>query len=205
MNMDNGELHTQVMQAVRDTMRIIQALHRYPDVGDIPVFTYADVQPFGRYVPADGVMGYIELSLYGPHLHLTFAHEVGHWLDQAFIQYTGYASATASSDLQRVMIAIEESHACQTLQQLMMVSGSTRTEQVARQRARYWSSSEELWARAYAQYVALRSADARLLAQVRLARQLETHAAAAYVQWEDSDFAPIAREIDNAMEYVGWR
>lgn len=202
--MDIGDLHNQALQAVPDTARLIHALHQYPNVAEIPVFTYAELQPFGRYVPADGGMGHIELSIYGPHLHLTFAHEVGHWLDQVFAQYAGYASATPFSILQNVMRVIEQSYACQALKQLAVMPEGTLAERVARQRARYWSNPEELWARAYAQYIATRSADARLLAQVWLSRQLETHVAAAYVQWEDSDFASIAQEIENTFQRAGW-
>jgi len=63
----------------------------------------------------------------------------------------------------------------------------------------------ELWARSYAQYVATRSGDAILKAQLAVACERLPGMPYYPEQWDDDDFAPIAEAIDELFRGKGWR
>lgn len=69
----------------------------------------------------------------------------------------------------------------------------------------YALRDNELWARSYAQYIAVRSGDAAMLAELRK-EQAETRAAHVPIptQWEDDDFEPIAKAMDAIFTQLGW-
>ena len=124
-------------------------------------------------------------------------------LDQAIVSYTGYASAERFSALHPVMNVIRDSEAYQHLL-LTTSNGLSFMDRLAQRRAVYWLTPEELWARAYAQYIAARSNNAALLQEVEIARTLETHPASSYVQWQNADFAAIDQAMDSALDELGW-
>jgi hypothetical protein len=68
----------------------------------------------------------------------------------------------------------------------------------------YLLTPYEIWARAYSQYIAVRSGDPEMLDQVS---RLRTRSGGLYypTQWDDADFEPIARAIDELMIQLGWR
>ena len=128
--MSDQELREDVAAAVAETRLAIRRLHQEPDI-NVVVSCYAELHPFGRYVPGDSAMGEIEISLFGPHPRLTFAHEVGHLLDQAIVGYTGYASAKRYSALHDVMDAIRNSNAYRYLLLHASTNGSIFAERLA--------------------------------------------------------------------------
>ena len=71
-----------------------------------------------------------------------------------------------------------------------------------RQRS-YWRHASELWARAYAQYIAWRSGSSRLKSQVDMVLSHQDHGVR-ITQWPYDEFAPIAQAIDALMEKQGW-
>ena len=60
-------------------------------------------------------------------------------------------------------------------------------------------SDEELWARSYAQYIAKKSGNQDMNAQ--LAEMQESPFPS---QWSDDDFAPIMEAIDGIFRAKGW-
>ena len=90
----------------------------------------------------------------------------------------------------------------------------------------YLISGEEVWARAYAQYIAVRSGDKTALAELRLMQKAATYGPVKADQpyntnpmgkepipnswdypvvWQDDEFEPIAEAIDKLLEGKGWR
>lgn len=152
---------------------------------------------------------------------LTFVHEVGHFLDLSGLgtpgrKFTGQVALQVSSvvgtPLGRAMQAVQlAAHGSARLTELragqaagyLMVQTPRGLQRVRVQAGRfdYWLSPEEVWARAYAQYIAVRSGDAQL------ATDLAEHFSGKIVnvQWEAQDFEPIARAIDTLLEVAGWR
>ncbi len=80
-----------------------------------------------------------------------------------------------------------------------------RTVEVVPNRAYldYLLSPEELFARAYAQYIASRSEDPEMLEE--LDRRREEHEGGYPQQWPDAEFAPIAGAFDAMFGGLGWR
>lgn len=68
----------------------------------------------------------------------------------------------------------------------------------------YVLDPEEIWARAYSQYIAVRSGDQELLAEVgRVVRRRDE--LGRLMQWDANDFEPVARAMDELFENLGWR
>ncbi len=68
----------------------------------------------------------------------------------------------------------------------------------------YLSKPEELWARSYAQYVAIHATDDRIV-QEWLRYRTEDAREPLPQQWDDADFEPIALAIDRIFRQTGWR
>ena len=197
--------------------------------------------------------------------HLTFAHEIGHYLDNAGIGRTkkseGYppdgqwptqkaaranvnwtpANTPAEAAMQKVMGALVKSRAATELRDMANQAAAKGYIEIPRRLPegfrmggdklglkplppyqyaaspawfKYAHSDIELWARAYAQYIAVRSGDLAMMAQLRMQQETYTDAAAQKwqtpelaipVQWQDDDFEPIAQAIDELFAALGWK
>jgi hypothetical protein len=71
-------------------------------------------------------------------------------------------------------------------------------ERISLRFARYLGSPQELWARSYAQWVAVNSGSARLKAELDSAREhwYADTGPYLYEQWDDQDFVPLALALD---------
>lgn len=74
--------------------------------------------------------------------------------------------------------------------------------QYVRKACGYYLRREEQWARAYAQYIATRSADPLLLEQLDAIRT-SAHAVYRASQWSDDDFSAIGAAIDDLLTTLG--
>jgi hypothetical protein len=68
----------------------------------------------------------------------------------------------------------------------------------------YLLRPEELFARSYAQFVAVSSRDIRLLAQVGRLQNRRGNEIGYNVQWEDDDFEPLAQALETLFWRLGW-
>lgn len=190
--------------------------------------------------------------------HLTFAHEIGHYLDNAGIgrkkktddyqrdgnwptQRAAQANIhwtptedKAEAAMNAVMGALMKSRAATELRDYArqaaakgyieiprrmpegMQMGSTNKPlppyqyQATPSWFKYAHSDLELWARGYAQYIAVRSGDLTMMAQLRAQQAKYVDAKrggdlAIPHQWEDDDFEPIAQAIDGLFTALGWK
>lgn len=165
----------------------------------------------------------IEVMARGLHKETTLAHEVGHFLDHQGIDGVGYASKIAlegktTSSLDGWWLAVARSQAYKTLldkqqspdkyvvtvSQTSVIEGVTREYTSVPDRAflSYLLGPEELWARSYAQYIAVKSGDATMLTQIARDRESKLYAES---QWEAGDFVPIEQAIDALFAALGWR
>lgn len=72
---------------------------------------------------------------------------------------------------------------------------------------RYLREPKEVFARAYSQYIAVKTQHPALLAGLARDRgdgQVESKSYRKIHQWQDDEFAPIAREFDAMFEKLGW-
>jgi hypothetical protein len=187
---------------VEETLGLIDALHRVADVSRLPIVYTDDEARFGQYVPGDGRPERIELSRSGPYPRLSLTHEIGHLIDHTLGGYMIYSSSQPASPLSEVVQAVSQSAAIQDFRDF--AERNDRHSPLVRQIV-YWLDPIEQWARAYAQYVATRSGHPIMLAELQLARDMQAQAINKNVQWERSDFEPVAAAIEAAFQRLGWR
>ncbi|MBU4460304.1 MAG: hypothetical protein KJ579_07035, partial [Verrucomicrobia bacterium] len=126
----------------------------------------------------------------GSHVLMTTAHEVGHFLDQqAFGLSGGKFASEKSPAFAAWRSAVDKSAAVATMLQ------AAPPAQVA-----YYKSYREMWARSYAQFIAMKSQDQRML--VELSKTLNEYGS--WRQWAAGDFAAVAAEIEKILKAEGW-
>lgn len=194
-------------RAAQRALKVIDELHGDGVLPAIPFKVTAKGKILGGYGhnPYADTASHIELSRKGKTPELTMAHEVGHFLDHKALGGKGFATGTPGPDVDvdRVMAAIRASQAHAGLEQLKqggppgLPPGMVQVGHVE-----YLLEPHELWARAYAQWVATKSQDARMLAQ--LDTHLDPNALYKGRQWAHADFQPVLEAFDMLMENRGW-
>lgn len=133
-----------------------------------------------------------------PHRALVVLHEIGHFLDGCGLPGTGFASMSSPS-LGDWRQAASRSRAGRDLDQIAREANTA-----VALRAVTLLQPEELWARSYAQFVAIRSQSAVLQASLVAFRRRLPGDVYLPRQWEDDDFADIETAIDVAFRRLGW-
>ena len=178
----------------------IDKVHGVSGLPAIPVVNSTSSAFQGSYkyrVPSHDTVD-IRISSRSVNPGLTALHEIGHFIDhQSLNGAKGYASPFDPL-LEKWRASVDASAASAALQQELV---KTRISQV-RKTCTYYLSRHEQWARAYAQYIATRSGDPQLLAQLDAIRA-SAHAVYRSSQWSDDDFAPIGEAIDELLTTLG--
>jgi SPP1 gp7 family putative phage head morphogenesis protein len=198
----------------RRVVDLIARIHGDGNLPKIPVSQNASRRQYGSYQYYAGSTnpGQIKISQHGNHPEMTLAHEIGHFLDNRGVGSPLNMETHIGGLFEEVLKAAAESRAIKSLRgqleqryfEVFSSAGETKKYPTNRKYIRYLLQKDETWARAYAQWVALRSGDSTMLEQLRKLRQNE-HPAGAASQWADDDFEPIAKAIDDLMEKLGWR
>ena len=140
----------------------------------------------------------IKISSQSRNPALTALHEIGHFIDhQSLNGQKGYASLFDPL-LEKWRLAVDGSAATAEISGELVKTNI----QSVRKTCGYYLSRQEQWARAYAQYIATRSGDPVLLAQLDAIRT-SAHAVYRASQWSDEDFAPIGAAIDELLTGLG--
>jgi hypothetical protein len=150
---------------------------------------------------------------------MTTAHEIGHFLDWQGIpggatDLGGPYRDYVNDPLFREWVdAIHQSpNYQQLLNQLSRYNRLTGHPDPAmrqwgrdmRSHAQYLLTYREFWARSYAQYIAHKSGDVTMRAELVDLRTLNPAYEFFPRQWEDADFLPIAAAIDRMFAQLGW-
>ncbi len=191
----------------------IDSVHGDGNLPTIPINTAAmAVGRGGQIAVRNGVPVYINVAENGFGPELALIHEIGHDLDYGALRGLPGSDALMAP----VQAALRNSAAAQELARLATVesvpatgldlAGVTRSFNLPIDQAHiaYISSNDELWARAYAQYIAIRSGDTTLMDQLNLRRGPGPLSFRYPEQWTDADFAPIASAIDALFQRLGW-
>ncbi|MHB8647435.1 MAG: hypothetical protein ACYDAR_16755 [Thermomicrobiales bacterium] len=196
----------------RDLLAVIDQIHGDGELPVIPVIETGTSSAGGFLVSArDGRSLRIEVGLGGVHPHLTFVHEIGHFLDyETFGASRGFGSA--AGQIAPLMRIIERSETIRKLARrigrryavIPDARGRLRREAVQQGAVRRLLLPEEQFARAYAQYIAMCSQEPVVQAQLHRKRANHLTQGIYYEQWDDDDFAPIAREFDALLREKGW-
>lgn len=125
----------------------------------------------------------------------TVVHEQGHVLDWRVLgDNQGFASHGKSRATAALRNALAKSEAVAKVKELATSKAKTKALQA---HAEYLARDEEIMARAYSQYIALKSNDALLMRQLR-AEQRDAFGDSMY--WTDSDFRPIFQAFDELLQ-----
>lgn len=200
-------------RAMKYALKAIDEIHTDGRIPDFGFLNHEDVKA------SLGYMNYgtqeVWINPVGMHPELTACHECGHVLDF-------YGVGNGSTEVERNKVfagfrkAVEESGPHQFLKwsqmQDVLIYWNPKRKRFEkepfdygmRKYVEYLLKWEELWARAYAQYVVLRSGKDRLNRQLK--RTIESIDGVMFrTQWTTSEFAPIAEEIDKILKELGWR
>jgi len=126
---------------------------------------------------------------------LTFIHEVGHFLDCSAIGKAGFFESTNGKLLGDVLGKAYNSKA---IRELIDIKKKVVNPE-GLQYIDYLLSPDEVWARAYAQFIAEKSKSRKLLTSLDEIRILQVP-----YQWQKDDFAEIMVEIEKLFKQLGW-
>jgi hypothetical protein len=168
------------------------------------VYSSEDV-PSGRPVSID-VRGNAE------HLRFALVHEVAHLLDDAGIpggaveRAGAFRDFTADPLMRRFVKSVRESKAYGDLRTIARSKPVLEDpDDDTRKLLAYYLDWREVWARSYAQYIALKGADPVLADQLdKIVKQIRRDGIFP-VQWDHRDFEPVAATIDDLFRKLGWR
>jgi hypothetical protein len=182
------------------TIEAIDSVHGDGALEVTPI-SVKSMKGLGEFSWKGGKSVRISIHKAGDHQELTLVHEVGHFLD-FFGVPGGRPGSRAERDRTKDprfaewLGAIKESGAHKALTEKL----KERLEKSKLDFTKYLLSPEELWARSYAQYIALRSSSPVLKTQLDKLRQR-----AELVQWADDEFTSIAEAMDDLFLKLGWR
>lgn len=199
---------TQLRPLVKTALAAIDKVH---DDGALPVIPivpsrtdrFLGALRFSGNTPAaPGRPLDISITEGGPWPALTTVHEVGHFLDLTVLvedSLKGKSFGSRSNPAMKpILDSIRQSDAHKAITDLR----ATAESEFNRRLTRYLDElllDYELWARAYAQYIATKSKHPGLRKSLAKARINEP-----FRQWTDADFAPIAEAIDAFFRAKGW-
>ncbi len=200
--------------AARRALLQIKKVHGDGDLPTIPIENYRGRRNLGIYSfkKGSGDPLRIQISEHGDHKELTLAHEIGHFLDHHGHGRRSEFSSIRHDDFAEWRAAADRSEAIQRLRALQSgpatidLPNQGRRHAVKKKHLRYLLDTREIWARSYAQYIAERSGDRRMIEQVNSQVGRALDAPVWYPkQWEPKDFEDIAKAVDNLMVKIGWR
>lgn len=136
-----------------------------------------------------------------PYQHITAAHELFHEMHEGAFRF---GHSEEGKNLADVIKAIRGTRAATVLQERTNQIGQTIGRiKIEADALAYYADEAELLARAYPQYIAIRSGNRQMRSEIRamLSSDLQE---AYHVQWTEPDFTPIAQAFDAFFERIHW-
>lgn len=152
------------------------------------------------YVPPGQTPDRIVLPARRGRPRLSLAHEIGHVLDLVGHGRKGESSATHAFVWDRWRTAVLATDLYRALRPFL-----AHDEPAVRDQAAYSLQLDELWARSYAQYIAIRSGDARMAVELAGFFTQQVGEVELPRQWDEADFVPVMEAIDELFIALEWR
>lgn len=190
---------------MRRALAALDSVHGDGQLPGIPVMLSRGSTRLGEYeYQRSGRAVRIRVSARVSDPGLALLHEVGHFLDQQALD-GGISFFHASANATRLAAwrtAVRNTEAVHSLARLQAQKRLT----VDRRQLAYLLRIQEIWARSYAQYIALQSGDQELAQQLEALLIGQRRATIPVMeQWEMDDFAPVADAMDRLFSDLGWR
>lgn len=202
---------------IREALAAVDSVMTFPAMPTIPIQIVPVIKDgsAGAYVRQRGeALRRIEIAEDAEYPELTAIHEVAHSLDDGGLSETeGWASET-DSRLEPLRQAWENTGAVRALRagletdkmMATLPNGGTFAFPLLpeeRENCRYYLQGRELFARSYAQYIAVKSQNRVLLGQVRRRRE-SVEGRFYHVQWTASDFQAVSEAFDTLWKELRW-
>lgn len=198
-----------IKQTKRKSFKALGELEMQPNVVEIGGRRYRSWDP-----------SQIMINGTGDHIELTALHELGHFIDAKGITKGANKLGNVVSDfatetdfMDDFLRVAKDSKALKHLDDVVKNPKNYAQKYVSpltgkeieylpdTSHVNYLRRDVEIWARAYAQYIATKTKNKALLEQIVLMRSDPVYGAR---QWEAEDFKPIAEVIDKMFEGLGW-
>jgi hypothetical protein len=199
-----------------DALAAIDAVHKDGQLPKIPIKRLALSRGMhGRFLHVIGGRP-LEIAVHpaSRYAALTAVHEIGHFLDYAGLGDAGGFCSVSGNLLGGWRSAVRNSDAVQRLGRLWRFTANKAQEaqadgdmvkyKVEQKYIEYLLQPEELWARSYAQFIAVRSAHPALREQMDRLRDRPARRLYYGMQWDDEDFLPIMAQIEAVFRQIGW-
>lgn len=203
----------------RVALDAIDDVHGDGDLPEIPLKTkksrnfHGQFRSRGSFGSDKGTPYDVLINPDSDHGSFTTCHEIGHFLDMAQLGDEGYFGSAGwdafSSEMGGFGSSVRRSDAMRTIVDMVNDPkayaadvGTMGMTEPSKRYLQYLAGDEELWARAYAQYITVKSQDPILLAQLDALRADSMYGSV--IQWSDKDFEPILAEIDKLFKNKGW-
>lgn len=208
-----SNMEKDIEENVMNALAAIDEVHGDGILPDIPFIV--DTKNVGTgiqasyYVPG-GKSVHISIVQGVKNPEAAIAHEFGHFLDNEAIGETGkFESNRSKSKLKGVLKAAEDSNAIKSNRRLLedgMFEKDGEFHPISfeyNSHINYILSNHEIWARAYAQYMAKKSGNKAMLAGINERIKLSADIPHKY-QWDWDDFKEIEKEIEKVLVKLGW-
>ena len=144
----------------------------------------------------------------GPFIHETIAHETGHFLDYGGIPRTlptfeEERNWRAEELFKDFFKAVDESFSIKTLVARQKQTLFGFDYKIDQKHLNYLLQENEIWARAYSQWIAYRSGQPDLLSEHEYVLTRGFHKIYP-TQWTESDFQSIGQAMDAIFAKLGW-
>lgn len=177
-------------------LKELDKIHSDGILPQIPLRASTSKKNAGSYVyfTSKGISKEITLSSNGLHPELTLLHEIGHFIDHKAIGTDGIFSSVSDPIFDEWRKAVDATRASEKLRAMSH-----------QKNGKYYLLKEEQWARCYAQYIATKSKDKKLIAQLDNIRNNHQYSEIyRNSQWQDDDFLQIMKTIDDLFIKLGW-
>ena len=175
--------------------KLIDSVHGDGKLPGCPATLNNTMNPLGSFTYGFAIK--IEIKVKNNnHPELTAVHEIGHYLDYFGLnKEPGEIRMTDSFNLPKVKALLD------AMKNTMTIVEGAKYYSYNPSYQSYYLRDREIFARAYAQYIATKSGDALLIKQLK---ESQNATSAKYLQWPDSEFRDILKAMDDLMEDNGW-
>ena len=187
---------------LRRFLETVDAVHMATNLKPVAV----EMNPFVQGAVFDAYTGTgpytIYLNPHGSHVELSLLHEVGHFLEWQCIPKSVIGPRNFSSDL-TLSDWLDAVLMSPSVQQMMLLRDRQDEGSSGFQELNYALRPAELWARAYCQYVAVKSSSMPLVQQIAA----QNNAAAsntAPLYWPREQFISVEGTMDVIFRSQGW-
>ncbi len=188
---------------IRRFLEMVDAVHTATNLKPVAV----EMNPFVQGAVFDTYTGTgpytIYLNPHGSHVELSLVHEVGHFLEWQCIPKSGFGQRSFKSDplFAAWLQAVRES---QNVNRLLDLRDAESQESSVQKTANYLLDEQELWARSYSQYVAVKMLSPVLMQQTAAENKVITGKIQFKPYWDAADFHAVRSEIDKVFQALGW-